>query len=106
MFPNLLKIAREKDITQAHYALIGINKIMEAEGNLTQPLINSGIIPFFIELVKQKEYPQLQYEAALALLKVADGSPPPGVYLIDRGAIPIFVELARVDNTALAEQAL
>ena len=74
MLPDLAKAVKEQDITQVHFGMIGIRKLISNEHPPVQRIIDTGLIPHLIELVKQHEYPQLQMESAWILTNIASGS--------------------------------
>jgi hypothetical protein len=59
-----------------------------------------------IEYVKQQEFPQLQLEATWALTNVASGTTIQCQSIIDKGGIPLFVELLKSSNVGIVEQAI
>lgn len=69
-------------------------------------MIDAGLVPKMIEYVKQSEYPQLQLEATWALTNVASGTNIQCQSIIDKGGIPLFVDLLRLDNMGIVEQAI
>lgn len=84
------------DILRQHYGLIGIRKILSiAENPPIQPVIDAGLVPKMIEYVKQTEYPQLQLEATWALTNVASGNSIQCQSIVDKGGIPLFVQLLK-----------
>lgn len=84
------------DILRQHYGLIGIRKILSiAENPPIQPVIDAGLVPKMIDYIKQEEYPQLQLEATWALTNVASGTTIQCQSIIDKGGIPLFVELLK-----------
>ena len=60
-----------------------------------QPIVDTGIIPKFIEFINQEEYPQLQLEATWALTNVASGSTQQCQSIVDKGGIPLFIKLLK-----------
>jgi importin subunit alpha-1 len=54
-----------------------------------------------IDYIKQNEYPQLQLEATWALANVASGTISQCQFFIDKGGIPLFVELLRNSNLGI-----
>ncbi len=59
-----------------------------------------------IEYVKQTEYPQLQLEATWALTNVASGTSIQCQSIIDKGGIPLFIDLLKSSNAGILEQAI
>lgn len=87
--------------------MIGVRKILSiADSPPIQAVIDAGLVPRMIEYVKQQEYPQLQLEATWALTNVASGTTIQCQSIIDKGGIPLFVELLKSNNPGIVEQAI
>jgi importin subunit alpha-6/7 len=69
-------------------------------------IINSGILPTIIHLMKQKDYSQLQREAAWILTNVASGTTPQCKAIVNLGAIPLFIDLLTNPDSDIVEQAI
>lgn len=107
IFADLISAINEGDILNQHYGMIGIRKILSiAENPPIQAVIDAGLIPKMIGYVKQLEYPQLQLEATWALTNVASGTTIQCQSIIDKGGIPLFVELLKSSNMGIVEQAI
>lgn len=107
IFADLISAINEGDILNQHYGMIGIRKILSiAENPPIQAVIDAGLIPKMIGYVKQMEYPQLQLEATWALTNVASGTTIQCQSIIDKGGIPLFVELLKSSNMGIVEQAI
>lgn len=107
IFSDLISAITEGDILNQHYGMIGIRKILSiAENPPIQAVIDAGLIPKMIGYVKQMEYPQLQLEATWALTNVASGTTIQCQSIIDKGGIPLFVELLKSSNMGIVEQAI
>jgi importin subunit alpha-6/7 len=107
VFPDLISSISDPDPIKQHYGMIGVRKILSiAEAPPIQAVIDAGLVPKMIEYVKQQEFPQLQLEATWALTNVASGTTIQCQSIIDKGGIPLFVELLRSQNAGIVEQAI
>ncbi|XP_043817776.1 importin subunit alpha [Manihot esculenta] len=67
-------------------------------------VVDSGVVPRFIEFLAWEGFPQLQYEAAVALTNISSGTSENNKVLIDHGAVPPFVKLLSSPLYELREQ--
>ena len=98
-FPLMVQDAMSNDFKAQLKAIYdGIEK-KEMMLSRNHEVIHSGVVPRFVEFMKQSHRPALQFEAAWALTNIASGTPDHVKAVIETGAVPVFVDLLSSANT-------
>jgi len=95
------------DMETLYKATMSARKMLSRERNPPiDSMIQAGIVPRLVELLKCHMKPQLQFEAAWALTNIASGTSDQTHCVVSHGAVPHFVKLLSAEDENVCEQAV
>eukprot|EP00914_Ancora_sagittata_P025342 GHVO01050384.1.p1 GENE.GHVO01050384.1~~GHVO01050384.1.p1 ORF type:complete len:328 (+),score=31.03 GHVO01050384.1:34-1017(+) len=71
-----------------------------------QDIINSGVVPRFVQLLKECRQPKLEYDCLWVLTNITSGTSEQTRVVVENGVIPLFVRLVSSKNICLREPAI
>ena len=105
--PNLVKGIMGNDTNVQTEYTTQFRRLLSIEKNPPiQQVIDSGVVPRFVEFLSRDDCPALQFESAWALTNIASGTSENTQVVIEYGAVPIFVRLLSNPNDDVREQAV
>ncbi|CAH2044640.1 unnamed protein product [Thlaspi arvense] len=78
--------------------------VLSTESPPIDKVVQCGVVPRFVEFLKNDDFPKLQFEASWVLTNIVSGTLENTMVVIDNGAVPIFVHLLASPDDALREQ--
>merc|ERR1719428_1664798 len=105
--PGLTQQVMSEDPTLQFSATQQYRKLLSIEQNPPiQEVINTGIMPRFVQFLQDVQRPDVQFEAAWVLTNIASGTAEQTRVVVEHGALPIFVQLLQSPNDDVREQAV
>lgn len=106
-FADLVSNAQSTDSEIKLAAIQQARKLLSSDRNPPiDDLIMTGILPILVESLKEKDKPDLQFEAAWALTNIASGTSSQTHAVVNSGAVPLFLELLCSSYSNVCEQAV
>merc|ERR1719331_620940 len=105
--PGLTQQVMSEDPTLQFSATQQYRKLLSIEHNPPiQEVIAAGVVPRFVQFLREVNRPDLQFEAAWVLTNIASGTAEQTRVVVEHGALPIFVQLLQSPNDDVREQAV
>ena len=105
--PSLIKDIASNEPEKQCYGVFGFKKLLcEDKDRPIQAVIDSGVVPTLIELIRSSSIPEIQLEAGWALTNLCSGTTEQTKILINYGVIPGFISLVKSENSDIIEQGM
>lgn len=105
--PILKRMLHSGVLDQQLFSVLKFRSMLSTQDNPPiDQVISVGVVPRMLELCQDLESPRLQHECLWALTNIASGTSQQTRFVIDCGAVPVFVTLLASTNDDVCEQAV
>jgi len=106
-FAPMIQALNSDNYEAVLYATQSFRKMLSVEQNPPiAAVISAGLVPKFVQFLKEVSQPTLQFEAAWVLTNIASGTAAQTRIVVEHGALPLFVELLQSPSEDVREQAV
>lgn len=105
--PQMVQQIGSADFQEQLAATIKFRQILSREYRPPiDVVIQSGVVPTLVNFMDQNQPEMLQLEAAWALTNIASGTSEQTKFVVDAGAVPLFIQLLVTGTVEVQEQAI
>ena len=98
---------KAEDREKKHWGIISLRKLLSIQVNTPiQSVIDHNVVPLLITFMTNPQEPHLQVEATWCITNMASGTTEQTASLVEKGVIPILVQLLQSTHVTLIEQAI
>ena len=92
-FVKLMNLIYDENDLNKMAGMVGFRRLMSTKYQPTQHIIDANLLPTFLGYLERKDVPRFQFEALWILTNVASGHEDYCQALLNKGAIPLFIQL-------------
>ncbi|KAJ3430589.1 importin alpha [Anaeramoeba flamelloides] len=103
--PTLVENVKSNDLETVHKSTQLIRKMISVEEDPpVYAVLQTRIIPTFVEFLQKEDDPFLQFESSWIISNICSGNHDECEYVVDLGIVPIFNQLLHIEDPDILEQ--